>query len=62
MSGSNEKKKENDMCTGNIFKKNRNKEFSIISCGGYVSMIENRISGYLYNELFSKGNEEKCTT
>ena len=25
-------------------------------------MIENRISGYLYNELFSKGNEEKCTT
>ena len=24
-------------------------------------MIENRISGYLYNELFSKSNEEKCT-
>ena len=27
----------------------------------YVSMIENRISGYLYDELFSKSNEEKCT-
>ena len=25
-------------------------------------MIENRISGYLYNELFSNSNEEKCTT
>ena len=24
-------------------------------------MIENRISGYLYNERFSKSNEEKCT-
>ena len=24
-------------------------------------MIENRISGYLYNELFSKSNEETCT-
>ena len=24
-------------------------------------MTENRISGYLYNELFSKSNEEKCT-
>ena len=24
-------------------------------------MIENRISDYLYNELFSKRNEEKCT-
>ena len=24
-------------------------------------MIENRISGYLYNELFSERNEEKCT-
>ena len=24
-------------------------------------MIENRISGYLYNELFSESNEEKCT-
>ena len=24
-------------------------------------MIENCISGYLYNELFSKINEEKCT-
>ena len=24
-------------------------------------MIENRISGYLYNELFSESNKEKCT-
>ena len=24
-------------------------------------MIENRVSGYLYNELFSESNEEKCT-
>ena len=24
-------------------------------------MIENRIAGYLHNELFSKSNEEKCT-
>ena len=24
-------------------------------------MIENRISGYLCNELFSESNEEKCT-
>ena len=24
-------------------------------------MIENRISGYLYNELFSEGDEEKCS-
>ena len=24
-------------------------------------MTENRISGYLYNELFSKSNGEKCT-
>ena len=25
-------------------------------------MIENRILGYLYNELFRKSNEEKYTT
>ena len=25
-------------------------------------MIGNRISGYLYNEIFSESNEEKCTT
>ena len=25
-------------------------------------MIENRISGYLYNELFSESNEESCAT
>ena len=24
-------------------------------------MIENCVSGYLYNELFSESNEEKCT-
>ena len=24
-------------------------------------MIENHISGYLYNELFNESNEEKCT-
>ena len=24
-------------------------------------MIENCISGYLYNEFFSKSNDEKCT-
>ena len=24
-------------------------------------MIENRISGYLYNEPFNESNEEKCT-
>ena len=24
-------------------------------------MIENHISGYFYNELFSESNEEKCT-
>ena len=23
-------------------------------------MIEDRISGYLYNELFTESNEEKC--
>ena len=27
----------------------------------WLSMIENHISGYLYNELFSESNEEKCT-
>ena len=25
-----------------------------------MSMVENRISGYLDNELFRKSNEEKC--
>ena len=24
-------------------------------------MIENRVSDYLYDQLFSKSNEEKCT-
>ena len=27
-----------------------------------MSMLENRTSGYLYSELFSKSNEEKWTT
>ena len=27
----------------------------------YISMIENHISGNLYNELFSESSEEKCT-
>ena len=44
-----------------IFRKKQNKEFTIIYCRRCVSMIENRISGYLYNELFSESNEEKCT-
>ena len=26
-----------------------------------MSVIENRISGYLYNKVFSESNEEKCT-
>ena len=26
-----------------------------------MSMIENRISGYLYNKFFSESNEKKCT-
>ena len=48
------------MRTGNI-KKRIKKEFTIIYCRRCVSMVENRISGYLYNELFSESNEEKCT-
>ena len=24
-------------------------------------MLENRLSGYLYNQLFSESNKEKCT-
>ena len=30
-------------------------------CRRCVSMIETRISGYLYNKFVSKSNEEKCT-
>ena len=42
----------------NVFK---NKDFTIVSCRRCVSMIENRISGFFYNEPFGKSNEEKCT-
>ena len=44
-----------------IFKNIQNKEFTIIYCSRCVSVIENRISGYLYNQLFSESNEEKRT-
>ena len=44
-----------------IFKKRREQGVYHICCRGCVSMIENRISGYLYNEFFSENNEEKCT-
>ena len=44
-----------------IFKKRIIKEFTIIYCRRYVSLIENRISGYLYKELFRESNEGKCT-
>ena len=46
---------------GKYLNKEQNKQFTIIYCRRCVSMIENRISGYLYNELFSESNEEKCT-
>ena len=46
---------------GKYFKKEWNQEFAIIYCRRCVPMIENRISGYLYNELFSQSNKEKCT-
>ena len=46
---------------GKYLKKEQNKEFTVIYCRRCVSLTENRISGYLYNELFSKSNEEKCT-
>ena len=34
----------------------------MIYCRRCVSMIENCISGYLYNEHFSESNREKCPT
>ena len=37
------------------------REIYIIYCSRCVSVIENRISGYLYNQLFSESNEEKRT-
>ena len=45
---------------GKYLKKEQNKEFTMVYCRRYVSIIEDRISSYLYNELFSKINEEKC--
>ena len=39
----------------------KNKEFTIIYSRRCVSMIENRIASYLYNELFSEINEGKYT-
>ena len=44
-----------------ILKKEWNKEFTITYCKKCVSMTDNRISGYLYNEFFSESNEEKYT-
>ena len=46
---------------GKYLKKEQNKEFTLIYCRRQVSMKENRISGCLYNELFSKINEENWT-
>ena len=46
---------------GKYSNKKQNKMFTIVHCRRCVSMIENSISGYLYNELFSKSNEENCT-
>ena len=40
-----------------ILKKEWNKEFTITYCRKCVSVIDNRISGYLYNEFFSESNE-----
>ena len=39
---------------GKYLNKEYNKEFTIIYCKRYVSMIENHNSGYLYNELLAK--------
>ena len=44
-----------------IFKKGIEQGIYHTYCRRGVSIIENRISGYLYNELFSESNEEKCT-
>ena len=45
-----------------FFKEEQNKEFTIIDSIKCLSMMENRISGYLYlySERFSDSNEEKC--
>ena len=44
-----------------IFKKRIEQGVYMVYFRRCVSMIENRISGYLYDELFSKSNEENCT-
>ena len=49
----NQKKKKTCGC-GKYFKKEQNQEFTIIYYRRCVPIIENRISGYLYNEIFSK--------
>ena len=59
-SGANQKKKEKNVGAGNI-EKGIEPEFTIIYCRSCVSMIENRILAYLYNERFGESNEEKCT-
>ena len=56
----NQKKKKTCGC-GKYFKKEQNQEFTIIYYRRCEPIIENRISGYLYNEIFSKSNKEKCT-
>ena len=43
-----------------IFFKRIEPGVSIIFCSRCTSMIGNRISGSLYNELFSEINKEKC--
>ena len=55
------KEKEKGRWFEKSIKKNRNQELTIIYCRRWLSMIENRISGYLHNKLFSEINEEKCT-
>ena len=59
-SGANQKIGKRRGC-GKSFKKEQNKEFTIIYCRRSVSIMENCISGHLYNELFRESNEEKCT-
>ena len=56
-SKSNEKEKGRGC--GKYLNKEQNKEFTIIYYKSCVSMIDNHISGYLYNELFSESDEEK---
>ena len=57
-----ERKKKGAWVRKIFFKKEQNKEFTIIDSIKCLSMMENRISGYLYlySERFSDSNEEKC--